>query len=357
MEARVSVVGLDIAKSVFQVHAADNSGRPVIRRKLKREGVESFFRALAPCLVGLEACPGSHFWARLLRDMGHDVRLLPAQYVKPYVKTNKNDAADAEAICEAVTRPTMRFVPIKEEMQQEVLVIQRVREMLIRQRTQLINGIRGHLAEFGIIGPNRSHKIGLLTKLIEDPDCDELPAVARHALQYLPASRSQCQTFQDRSRLDCRREEQQCLPALDEHSRRRCHHRHRIGFLDERAHGFQVGPPLRGLVGISSATTFDWRQGEPRWDQQVREWLSAKIAHPRQSLNHALERSFLDLASKSERQKTCQRCGSRDRQQDSTCRLGLAPIWWDLQPPNPAGGNEYGMILEFGHRWSKRLRG
>ncbi|WP_373414651.1 IS110 family transposase [Ensifer aridi] len=185
MEARVSVVGLDIAKSVFQVHAADNFGRPVIRRKLKREEVESFFRALTPCLVGLEACPGSHFWARLLRDMGHDVRLLPAQYVKPYVKTNKNDAADAEAICEAVTRPTMRFVPIKEEMQQEVLVIHRVREMLIRQRTQLINGIRGHLAEFGIIGPNRSHKIGLLTKLIEDPDCDELPAVARHALQYL----------------------------------------------------------------------------------------------------------------------------------------------------------------------------
>ncbi len=110
MEAQVSVVGLDIAKSVFQVHGADSAGKAVIRRRLKREEVEVFFRALPKSLVALEACPGSHFWARLLRDIGHDVRLIPAQYVRPYVKTNKNDAADAEAICEAVTRPTMRFV-------------------------------------------------------------------------------------------------------------------------------------------------------------------------------------------------------------------------------------------------------
>lgn len=185
MEAHVSVVGLDIAKSVFQVHAVDSVGKPIIRRRLKREEVETFFRKLPPALVALEACPGSHFWARLLREVGHDVRLLPAQYVRPYVKTNKSDAADAEAICEAVTRPTMRFVPIKEEIQQEVLVLHRVREMLIRQRTQLINSIRGHLAEFGIIAPNRAHNIGLLTKLIEDEEFDELPAVARHALRYL----------------------------------------------------------------------------------------------------------------------------------------------------------------------------
>jgi transposase len=121
----------------------------------------------------------------LFRDIGHDVRLLSAQYVRPYVKTNKSDAADAEAICEAVTRPTMPFVLIKEEMQQEVLVLHRVREMLIRQRTQLINSIRGHLTEFGIVAPNRAHNIGLLTKLIEDEEFDELPGVARHALPYL----------------------------------------------------------------------------------------------------------------------------------------------------------------------------
>jgi transposase len=185
MQAHVSVVGLDIAKSVFQVHAADATGKLVMRRKLKRAEVETFFRSLQPCLVALEACPGSHFWARLLRDIGHDVRLLPAQYVRPYVKTNKSDAADAEAICEAVTRPTMRFVPIKEEMQQEVLILHRVRQMLIHQRTQLINAIRGHLTEFGIIGPTRAHNIGVLTELIEDGECDELPAVARHALRYL----------------------------------------------------------------------------------------------------------------------------------------------------------------------------
>ncbi|MBB4577569.1 transposase [Rhizobium lentis] len=123
MEAQVSVVGLDIAKSVSQVHAADSVGKAIIRRRLKREEVEIFFRKFPPSLVALEACPGSHFGARLLRDIGHDVRLLPPQYVRPYVKTNKSDAADAEAICEAVTRPTMRFVPIKEEMQQEVLVL------------------------------------------------------------------------------------------------------------------------------------------------------------------------------------------------------------------------------------------
>ncbi|WIJ24006.1 IS110 family transposase [Devosia sp. RR2S18] len=185
MPNAVHVVGLDIAKSVFQVHCADERGRVVVRRQLKREQVEPFFQALPACLVALEACPGAHYWGRLLRSIGHDVRLIPAQYVRPYVKTNKNDAADAEAICEAVTRPTMRFVPIKEEMQQEVLVIHRVREMLIRQRTQLINAIRGHLAEFGVIGPNRAHNIGLLTVMIEDESETRIPSVARHALRYL----------------------------------------------------------------------------------------------------------------------------------------------------------------------------
>lgn len=185
MNEAVALVGLDIAKSVFQVHAANRSGHVLFRRKLKRDGVEPFFRELPPCQVGLEACPGSHHWARLLRDCGHDARLLPAQFVRAYVKSNKNDAADAEAICEAMTRPTMRFVPIKHKQQQEVLVIHRVREMLIRQRTQVINAIRGHLAEFGIVGPNRAHNIGLLTTLVEDDEDARLPPVARHALKFL----------------------------------------------------------------------------------------------------------------------------------------------------------------------------
>lgn len=185
MNNNVALIGLDIAKNIFQVHAAGGDGRELFRKRLRRDQVEPFFRELPPCRVGLEACPGAHYWARRLRECGHDVKLLPAQFVRPYVKSNKNDAADAEAICEAMTRPTMRFVPIKEEKQQEVLVIHRVRELLIRQRTQLINAIRGHLTEFGIIGPNRAHNIGILTTMIEDHDDPRLPPIARHVLSYL----------------------------------------------------------------------------------------------------------------------------------------------------------------------------
>ena len=185
MPNSIALIGLDIAKSLFQVHAADKEGRPITKRKLKRDEVAAYFRGLAPCIVGLEACPGGHYWARVIRGFGHEVRLLPAQYVRPFVKTNKNDAADAEAICEAMTRPTMRFVPIKEEKQQEVLVIHRVRELLMRQRTQLINAIRGHLAEFGIVGPNRAHNIGLLTSVIEDETDASVPPILRRSLRRL----------------------------------------------------------------------------------------------------------------------------------------------------------------------------
>jgi transposase len=185
MPALIARVGLDLAKSVLQVHATDQDGHVLVRRKLRREDVEAFFRRLPACLVGMEACPGAHHWGRLFLSMGHEVRLMPAQYVRPYVKTNKNDAADAEAICEAMTRPTMRFVPVKSAEQQQVLMVHRIREMLIRQRTQVINAIRGHLAEFGIVGPERAHKIGLLTTIIEDDDDTRLPPLMRHALRYL----------------------------------------------------------------------------------------------------------------------------------------------------------------------------
>lgn len=187
MPNKIARIGLDIAKSVFQVHAADQEGRVVLRRRLKRDEVEPFFRSLPPCQVGLEACPGAHHWGRLLAAMGHDARLLPAQYVRPFVKTNKNDAADAEAICEAMTRPTMRFVPIKSVAQQEVLMLHRVRDQLMRQRTQLINAIRGHLAELGLVGPERSHNIGVLTVIIEDEADERVPSLARRALRHLVA--------------------------------------------------------------------------------------------------------------------------------------------------------------------------
>ena len=144
-------IGVDPAKNVFQVHGVDSSGEVVFRRQLRRGQVLSFFKKQVPCLVGMEACATAHHWAREIGALGHEVRLMPPRYVKPYVKRNKNDMADAEAICEAVTRPTMRFVAVKTPDQQSVLMLHRTRQLFVRQRTTLINAIRGHLAEFGIV--------------------------------------------------------------------------------------------------------------------------------------------------------------------------------------------------------------
>jgi len=147
----VTTIGIDIAKSVFQVHGVDAAGQVVIRRQLKRRQVLAFFQKLPPCLVGIEACASSHHWGRELQMLGHTVRLMPPAYVKPYVKRHKNDATDAEAICEAVTRANMRFVAIKTPEQQSCLILHRTRHLLIRQQTSVINAIRAHLAEFGIV--------------------------------------------------------------------------------------------------------------------------------------------------------------------------------------------------------------
>src|ERR1700674_1159766 len=149
----ITTIGLDIAKSVFQVHGIDAQGNVIVRRQLKRRYVLAFFQRLPPCLVGIEACASSHHWSRELQALGHTVRLMPPAYVKPYVKRQKNDAADAEAICEAVQRPNMRFVPIKQPEQQAGMVLHRTRHLFIRQQTAVINSIRAYLAEFGIIAP------------------------------------------------------------------------------------------------------------------------------------------------------------------------------------------------------------
>ena len=147
---QITTIGLDLAKHVFQVHAVDATGAVVIRKALRRTQVLPFFAKLPPCLIGIEACGTSHHWARELIRLGHEVRLMPPAYVKPYVKRGKTDAADAEAICEAVTRPTMRFVPVKSRDQQAALSMHRARNLLVKQRTQLVNMMRGLLAEFGI---------------------------------------------------------------------------------------------------------------------------------------------------------------------------------------------------------------
>jgi transposase len=183
----VTTIGVDIAKSVFQVHGVDASGEVVIRRQLRRRYVLSFFQKLPPCLVGIEACATSHHWSRELSALGHEVRLMPPAYVKPYVKRHKNDAADAEAICEAVTRKNMRFVPTKSVEQQSCLMLHRTRHLFIRQQTAVINALRGHLAEFGIVAPVGRKGVMELFEVVGDPSDARLPELARTCVAALGA--------------------------------------------------------------------------------------------------------------------------------------------------------------------------
>lgn len=180
----VAVVGLDLAKNVFQVHGIGAGGEVVVRRQLRRAQVLGFFVDLAPCLVGMEACASAHHWARELMALGHEVRLMPPAYVKAYVKRGKTDAADAEAIAEAVTRPTMRFVAVKTTAQQGALMLHKSRDLLVRQRTMLINALRGHLGEFGIIAPQGSAGVRVALRPLS-VERDRLPELAQAALRGL----------------------------------------------------------------------------------------------------------------------------------------------------------------------------
>jgi transposase len=189
----ITTIGLDLAKHVFQVHGIDASGAVVLRKRLRRSEVLTFFARLPSCLIGLEACATAHYWARELRALGHEVRLMPAQYVKAYVKRNKNDAADAEAICEAVGRPTMRFVPIKTAEQQAALLVHRGRERLVRQRTALVNALRAHLAEFGVIAPLGLRNVARLIDIVRDESDARLPDLARKVLRVLAEQVEQLQ--------------------------------------------------------------------------------------------------------------------------------------------------------------------
>ena len=180
---QISTIGIDLAKRVFQIHGVDQDGNVVLRKQLRRAQVLGFFAELPPCLVGMEACGTAHHWAREILALGHEVRLMPPQYVKPYVKRNKHDPADAEACCEAVGRPSMRFVPVKTEAQQAVLIMHRSRELLVRQRTQVVNALRGHLAEFGIVEPRGIWHVGRLRARIEDEST--VPEPGRTVLGFL----------------------------------------------------------------------------------------------------------------------------------------------------------------------------
>ena len=181
----ITTVGLDLAKSVFQVHCIDSAGAVILRKKLRRSEVLGFFRSLGPCRVGMEACATAHFWAREIGALGHDVRMMPPSYVKAYLRRQKNDAADAEAICEAVTQPSMRFVPVKSAERQSVLVLHRSRELLVRQRTMLVNAIRGHCAEFGLIAPLGVRSVPELIERVRAADPIMLPEITRLTLTML----------------------------------------------------------------------------------------------------------------------------------------------------------------------------
>ena len=182
---KITTVGIDLAKNVFQIHAVDERGKVVVKKQIKRHQIVPFFTNLQPCLVGMEACGGAHYWARKLEQLGHRAKLMAPQFVKPYVKTNKNDAADAEAICEAVSRPSMRFVALKNGEQQALLSVHRARQSFVKARTAQANQIRGLLAEYGIVIPQGiSHITKRLPEILEDGE-NELPGVFRRLLQRL----------------------------------------------------------------------------------------------------------------------------------------------------------------------------
>ncbi|AZI35223.1 putative transposase [Caenibius tardaugens NBRC 16725] len=181
----ITTIGLDLAKSVFQLHAVDANGDVVWRKKLRRTALLGALAKIPPCLVGIEACATSHYWAREISALGHQVRLMPPAYVKAYLRRQKNDAADAEAICEAVQRPMMRFVPVKSAERQAVLVLHRSRELLVRQRTMLINAIRGHCAEFGLIAAQGVRNVSELMKRVRLADQAVLPEMAKNAMILL----------------------------------------------------------------------------------------------------------------------------------------------------------------------------
>jgi transposase len=192
---QITTIGLDVAKNVFQVHGIDAGEKVVVRKQLRRGQVLAFFKALSPCLVGMEACATAHYWAREFTKLGHEVRLMPPKDVKAYVKRNKNDAADAAAICEAVRRPTMRFVQVKSTEQQGRLMLHRTRDLLMRQRTQVINALRAHLAELGIVAAQGREGIKELLKIIASEEDARLPVDAHTSLVILAAELQAMQTL------------------------------------------------------------------------------------------------------------------------------------------------------------------
>lgn len=257
-EMELKLVGIDTSKHVFTLHGVDASGTAVLRRDLRRSAFEAYMAKLTPTEVALEACGGAHHWARRLTAMGHRVRLIPPQYVKPYVKRSKTDRADAEAICEAASCPSMRFVPVKTAERQGELMVPRTRELLVRQRTQAVNALRGHATEFGLVVPLGVSRVEeLLAKLATDPG---VPEIAREMLALLGRQIEQIDA-QVRDRRPAARHAQggRDEPAFGEGARRRADHRDQPRI--ERGSGtVRERPPSRRLAWADAARTLQRRQ-------------------------------------------------------------------------------------------------
>ena len=284
MEA-ITTIGLDIAKSVFQVHGIDAEGNVILRRQLERRYVLTFFEKLSPCLVGIEACASSHHWSRELQALGHTVRLMPPAYVKPYVKRHKNDATDAEAICEAVARPNMRFVATKTPEQQSCLTLHRTRHLFIRQQTSVINAIRAHLAEFGIVAPVGRQGVEQLLGVAADTNDKRLPEVARACVAALGAQlrmlKAQILQFDRMIRAWHRSNEGE--PAARRYPRCRSGIGDRPGCQCRGSEGVSVRAGLLGLDRAGPKAELERWQGQARQYQQTRRSLSAQPVYDRRA--------------------------------------------------------------------------
>jgi transposase len=325
---QIATIGLDIAKNVFQVHGIDAAERAVVRKQLRRRQVLEFFKALAPCLVGMEACATAHYWARELMKLGHLVRLMPARDVKAYVKRNKNDAADAEAICEAVRRPTMRFVQIKSTEQQGRLMLHRARDLLMRQRTQVINALRAHLAEFGIVAPQGRQGVKELLLIIAGGEDERLPVDAHASLVVLSAEFTAMQTMIGSIEkrilaLHCSNEASRRLETVPG-----------IGVAGATAITatvpdptvFRSGRDFAAWVGLVPRR-LDRRQAAARADLETRGSLFAPHSGGRSRRGvavRAAEPREVSLARAASRSQTVQGSAGGACQQDGTHRLGIA---------------------------------
>ena len=290
----ITTIGLDIAKSVFQVHGVDAAGRVVIGRQLKRRHVLAFFQRLRPCLIGIEACASSHHWSRELQAVGHTVRLMPPVYVKPYVKRQKNDATDAEAICEAVARANMRFVPTKTPEQQSGLVLHRTRHLFVRQQTSVINVIRAHLAEFGIVAPVGRHGVEELLGIVADPSDKRVPEVARACLAALGAQLRvlKAQILEFDRMITAWHRSSETSRRLDD-----CPGVGPALATALVAKGLPIRAQFLGLDWARPQAAFERRQGQARQYQQTRRSLSTQPLRGRCTRRHPLRQDPRHQAS------------------------------------------------------------